>query len=42
MFELKHEAGHNLKIKYDWMSPLGDDYEFNNIETGLFKEWTLL
>lgn len=41
-FEIEHEAGHLLKIKYDWISPQGDSYELKDTETSQFKEWTLL
>jgi hypothetical protein len=40
--DLKHEAGHNLKIRYDWMHSQGEDYEQKDVETPAFKEWTLL
>lgn len=40
--ELKQEAGHNLRIKYDWMLPVGESYESKETETPVFKEWTLL
>lgn len=41
-FDLKHEAGHNLKLKYDWISPNTDSYELKDHETAPFKEWTLI
>lgn len=41
-FDLKQEAGHNLKLKYDWIVPTADDYEVKDTETVPFKEWTLI
>lgn len=40
--ELKHEAGHHLKIQYDWIAVNNDDFEFKDFETATLKEWTLL
>lgn len=40
--DLKHEAGHNLKIRYDWMVAQGEDFENKETETPAFKEWTLI
>ena len=31
-----------LKIRYDWMSPQGEDFEMKDFDTAPFKEWTLL
>jgi|LauGreDrversion4_2_1035121.scaffolds.fasta_scaffold61781_5 hypothetical protein len=45
--ELKHEAGHNLKIKYDWMK-LETTLEgkqnliFAENDSGILKDWNLL
>ena len=39
---MKHEGGHNLKIRYDWMHPTAEDFDMNLVETSLFKEWTVL
>lgn len=39
---MKHESGHNLKIRYDWISLTGEDFEMRDIETGLFKDWNVL
>jgi hypothetical protein len=41
-FDVKHEAGHYLKLRYDWISATADGYEISNNETAPFKEWTLL
>lgn len=41
-FDLKHEAGHNLKIKYDWIAPKDEDFELKETETAPLKEWTLI
>ena len=41
-FDLKQEAGHNLKLRYEWFSPTQEDYELQETETVPFKEWTLI
>lgn len=41
-FDLKHEAGHNLKLKYEWPVPNAEDFEMAPQETAPFKEWQLL
>ena len=44
--ELQHEAGHYLKIKYDWINvvngPDGREISFPVIDTGFFKDWNLV
>ena len=44
--ELQHEAGHYLKIKYDWINvaAAGDSKEitFPVVDTGFLKDWNLL
>lgn len=40
--DLKHEGGHNLKIKYEWLQLQNEDFEMTEIDTGMLKEWTLL
>lgn len=44
--EVQHEAGHYLKIKYDWISVAtqGDSKEvtFPEIDTGFFRDWNLV
>ena len=46
MFELQHEAGHYLKLKYDWISVAagadGKEISFPVIDTGFFKDWNLV
>ena len=44
-FELKHEGGHNLKVKYDWFRPepgSADKLAFYEVDSGFLKEWTLI
>ena len=40
--EAKHEGGHYLKIKYDWINVQGDNITYQQYDTSYFKEWTLL
>jgi hypothetical protein len=48
MFNAKQEAGHNLKIKYDWFYPgMGSDgktpkLDWREEDSGQLKEWTLI
>ena len=37
--EIKQEAGHYLRIKYDWWNTEAEDFE---IDTGFFKDWNLI
>ena len=41
--EVIHEAGHYMKVKYDWMqiNPEGA-VSFQDQDTGFFKDWNLL
>jgi hypothetical protein len=42
---LKHEGGHNLKVKYDWFKPESGSAEklaFYEVDSGFLKEWTLI
>ena len=45
-FEAKHEAGHYLKVKFDWMKidASGDQTQitFPVTDTGHLKDWTLV
>lgn len=41
-FDLKHEGGHNLKVKYDWFRPEAEKLAFYEVDSGFLKEWTLL
>ena len=44
-FEVKHEAGHYLKLKFDWMKieqAEGTQITFPVTDTGHFKDWTLV
>ena len=41
--ELKHEAGHNFRLKYEWLhQEAAAEYEMREHETVAFKEWQLL
>ena len=44
--EVKHEDGHYIKVKYDWINVAinGDTKEvtFPVVDTGYFKDWNLL
>jgi len=44
--ELQHEAGHYLKIKYDWINvaatPEGKEITFPVNDTGFLRDWNLL
>ena len=44
--EVSHEAGHYLKVKYDWINVVqaGDTKEvtFPEIDTGYFRDWNLI
>jgi len=32
-FDIKQETGHYLKIRYDWLSPSGEDFEMKETDT---------
>ena len=42
--EVKHEAGHYLKIKYNWINvdPNTNQITFPITDTGYFFDWTVL
>ena len=41
--ELQHEAGHYLKIKYDWITvAVGEPITFAEVDTGFLKDWNLV
>ena len=44
--EVKHEDGHYIKVKYDWINVAtnGETKEvtFPIVDTGYFKDWNLL
>lgn len=40
--EAKHEGGHYLKVKYEWLSVNGDVIEMAKNDSGFFRDWTLL
>ena len=41
---MKHEAGHYLKIKYNWIhvDPNTNEITWPTLDTGYFFDWTLL
>mmetsp|Transcript_39149 Transcript_39149/g.51212 ORF Transcript_39149/g.51212 Transcript_39149/m.51212 type:complete len:187 (+) Transcript_39149:52-612(+) len=46
LMEAQHEAGHYLKVKYDWISVApgaeGTEITFPVIDTGYFRDWNLV
>lgn len=42
--ELKHEAGHYIKLKYDWISvdAATNEISFPQCDAGFLKDWTLV
>lgn len=40
--DVKQEAGHYLKIRYDWLTSSGEDFEMKDTDTPQFKDWTLI
>lgn len=42
--ELKHEAGHYIKVNYDWISvdAATNEISFPQCDTGFLKDWTLV
>ena len=42
-FEVKHEGGHYVRVKYDWMQ-VGQDGSVSqmDLDSGFFKEWNLI
>ena len=41
--DLKHEAGHYHKVKYDWIAVAGDgEISFPITDTGMLKDWNLV
>ena len=43
-FDVKHEAGHYLKVKFDWIhvDPTTKEITYPVIDTGFLKDWTLV
>lgn len=43
-FEVKHEAGHYLKVKFDWINvdPATQEITYPETDTGFFRDWQLL
>jgi len=41
--EVKHEGGHYMKVKYDWISvtAVSKEITFPENDTGFFRDWTL-
>ena len=42
VMEAKHEGGHYLKIKYDWLANDPNDATLQKIDSGFFRDWTVL
>lgn len=42
--DLTHEAGHNLKVRYDWLQNDGakENLLFPEVDTGALKDWLVL
>ena len=40
--EAKHEGGHYLKVKYEWLAVNGEAIELQKHDSGFFRDWTLL
>lgn len=40
--EAKHEGGHYLKVKYEWLQVNGDVIEMQKYDSGFFRDWTLI
>jgi hypothetical protein len=40
VFEAKHEGGHYLKIRYEWLS--ADSVDLQKLDSGFMRDWTLL
>ena len=42
--EMKHEGGHYLKLKFNWISvdPTTNEISFPVIDTGYLRDWTLI
>jgi hypothetical protein len=40
--DVMHEAGHYIKIKYDWINVDGSTVTFSQTDTGFMKDWTLV
>ena len=42
--EVKHEAGHYIKVKYDWISvdPTTEEITYPETDTGYLRDWTLV
>jgi hypothetical protein len=37
-----HEGGHNIRLKYDWFQSQDLSLVPLEVDTGLFREWTLI
>ena len=40
--ETKHEGGHYLKVKYDWINVAGENITYQTYDTGFFKDLNLI
>jgi hypothetical protein len=42
VMEAKHEGGHYLKVKYDWLANDPNDHNLQKLDTGFFRDWNVL
>jgi hypothetical protein len=42
VMEAKHEGGHYLKIKYEWLANDPNDPNLQKIDSGFFRDWNVL
>ncbi len=40
--EAKHEGGHYLKVKYEWLALNGEAIELQKLDSGFFRDWNLI
>jgi hypothetical protein len=40
--EAKHEGGHYLKVKYDWLGAGDASEPLQKVDTGFFRDWTVV
>lgn len=43
-FEIKHEGGHYLKLKFNWISinPTTNEISYPVVDSGYLRDWTLM
>ena len=42
IFEVKQEAGHYFKLKFDWIAVQGDVIDYPKHDSGFFRDWNLI